>query len=36
MRKPGGPFEHELEQVLEIAMHFFWQKGYEATSLQDL
>lgn len=30
------PKEFEREVVLEKAMELFWQKGYEATSVQDL
>ena len=32
----GRPLQHDREQALEAAMHVFWQKGYEATSMQDL
>ncbi|MCE3007102.1 MAG: TetR/AcrR family transcriptional regulator [Bacteroidetes bacterium] len=28
--------EFDKEQVLDRAMHLFWQKGYHATSVQDL
>ena len=32
----GRPLEFDSEQVLDAAMHLFWLKGFEATSLQDL
>jgi len=30
------PKEFDPEQVLDKALHLFWRKGYEATSVQDL
>ena len=30
------PKEFDPEQALDKAMHLFWRKGYEATSVQDL
>lgn len=30
------PREFEEEQVVQDAMHVFWSKGYQATSVQDL
>lgn len=34
--KIGRPLAYDPEQALDSAMHIFWRKGYEATSLQDL
>ena len=32
----GRPLEFDPNAALEAAMHQFWSKGYEHTSLQDL
>lgn len=32
----GRPKEFDTEQAMTAAMHLFWRKGYESTSLQDL
>jgi len=32
----GRPREHDPEAVLDAAMHAFWQRGYDGTSMRDL
>jgi AcrR family transcriptional regulator len=32
----GRPREFDLDQVLECALHIFWEKGYEGASMADL
>ncbi len=32
----GRPFEFDREETLSKAMDLFWEKGYKATSIQDL
>ena len=32
----GRPIEFDKDEVLEKAMHVFWQKSFESASLQDL
>jgi AcrR family transcriptional regulator len=36
MGSRGRPREFEREKVLRKAMHLFWERGYEGTSLSDL
>ena len=30
------PKSFDQDRILEQAMHLFWEKGFEATSIQDL
>ena len=32
----GRPYEFDREETLSRAMDLFWEKGYKATSIQDL
>lgn len=32
----GRPYEFDREETLSKAMNLFWEKGYKATSIQDL
>ena len=34
--KTGRPLEFDPELAIDTAMHLFWRKGYESTSLHDL
>ncbi len=34
--KPGRPLEYDREEVLEIAMHLFWYKGFDNTTLKEI
>ena len=32
----GRPYEFDREETLSKAMELFWEKGYKATSIEDL